>query len=276
MTLGEVLRRSADYLAEREVETPRLDAELLLGKALGYSRLQLYLEHDRPLAKAELDACRELVARRGRREPAAYILGEWGFRRLTLTTDRRALIPRPETEMLVERCLELLAGAERPRILDVGTGSGAIALALADELPEAAVTAVDLSAEALALAAENAERNGLSGKVELLRRDFRAGLPPGPFDLVVSNPPYVSPAELEGLEPELRHEPRKALVGEGGHEAVAIAAREALAPGAPLVFEVGDGQAASVAELLTKLGYSEVRISRDLAGRERVVEGRRT
>jgi release factor glutamine methyltransferase len=274
MTIGEVLKRSTDYLAEREIETPRLDAELLLGKALGCSRLQLYLDHDRPLEPVELDACRELVARRGRREPAAYILGEWGFRRLTLATDRRALIPRAETEIVVERCLELLGGTERPRVLDVGTGSGAIALALADELREAAVTALDRSADALALAAENAARNGLS--IELVQGDFTEALPPGPFDLVVSNPPYVADDELEAAEPEVRNwEPRGALAG-GIAEAEAIAekARDVLRPGGWLVLEVAEKRADETTAALRARGYSGVEVAPDLAGRPRVVAGR--
>ena len=188
MTLGEVLRGATDYLAARGVENPRRDAELLLARALGLARIELYTAHDRPLTEAERSAARELVQRRGRREPLAYVLGDWDFRRLTLKTDRRALVPRPETELLVERCLELLDGAESPRVVDVGTGSGAIALAIAQERPDARVHATDISPEALGLAAENAEANGLS--VSFRQGDLLAGLE-GPFDLVVSNPPYV-------------------------------------------------------------------------------------
>ena len=162
----EVLRLSTEHLAAKGSETPRLDAERLLAKATGLERIELYMALDRPLTAAELDAARELVARRARREPLQYVLGEWGFRRLTLTVDRRALIPRPETEILVERALALLAGLDRPRVLDVGTGSGAIALAIADEHPGAVVTGLDSSADALALAAENVARTGLA--VELV------------------------------------------------------------------------------------------------------------
>ena len=143
MTVAEVLGASVDYLTRKGVDTPRLDAELLLAQALGVERIELYTQHDRPLNEAERAAARALVERRGRREPLAYVLGEWGFRRLTLHTDARALVPRPETEVVVERALAAIVGLERPRVVDVGTGSGAIALALAAEHPGAVVTATD-------------------------------------------------------------------------------------------------------------------------------------
>ena len=157
LTLGDVLRRATEHLGKTS-ETARLDAELLLAHSLGRERIELYTDFDRPLSDAELDGYRALVARRAHREPVAYILGEWGFRRLTLAVDRRALIPRPETEIVVERCLVRLRDVDAPRVLDVGTGTGAIALALADEHPGARVTAIDVSADALALARENVAR----------------------------------------------------------------------------------------------------------------------
>ena len=273
MTVAETLRRSTEFLERKGVPSPRVDAEHLVGKALGLTRLDLYLHYDRLLGEDELAAARELVARRGGREPLAYILGEWGFRRLTLRVDARALIPRPETEAVVERCLERLAGLVEPSVLDVGTGTGAIALAIADEHSGAQVTAIDASPEALALAAENAERCGL--RVELLERDLTAGLPGGPYDLVVSNPPYVEPGELLGLQPEVRDwEPREALVGDRMTEAVTRGAREVLRPGGWLVLEVADGSAEEVSASVSRLGFVAVSASRDLAGRERVVEGR--
>ena len=272
MTTREVLRRSTEHLAATGSETPRLDAELLVGHAIGHSRLELYLELDRPLTAAELDTARGLVARRARREPLQYVLGEWGFRRLTLAVDRRALIPRPETEILVERALTLLDGREAPRVLDVGTGTGAIALAVADELPGASVTGVDSSEDALALAAENVARTGLT--VALARCDLFQGLPAGPWDAVLSNPPYVALADLGGLQPEVRDwEPHGALVAEGAVKVVSRAAFQVLGPGGALVLEVGDGQAAAAAELLGALGYERVRVTPDLAGQDRVVEG---
>ena len=272
MSIGEVLHLATEHLAKTS-ETARLDAELLLAHALGRSRIELYTDFDRPLNETELAAYRERVARRSRREPVAYILGEWGFRRLTLTVDERALIPRPETEIVVERCLERLRGLESPTVLDVGTGTGAIALALADEHPGARVTAIDASAEALELAAENVERTGL--RIELARRDAADGLPDGPYDLVVSNPPYVRPEEIDSLDPEVRDwEPRAALVGVGVTEAIAGAATSALRPGGRLVLEVHENGADAVAELLGSLGYADVARFPDLTGRDRVVEGR--
>ena len=274
MTIAEVLRRSADHLAERGCETPRLDAELLLAHALGLSRVELYTAFERPLMDSELDAARALVRRRAGREPVQHILGEWGFRRLLLRVDRRALIPRPETEVVVERCLALLAGLERPRVLDVGTGGGAIALAIADEHPGARVTGIDVSSDALALARENAERTGLT--VELAEHDLFTGLPSGPWDLVVSNPPYVTPADAEALAPEVREwDPHVALFSDGALAAVSRGAISVLAHGGALVLEVGAGQAGSVADELYRLGFLDVAVTRDLAGRERVVEGRR-
>ncbi len=267
MTLAEVLRGATDYLAGRGIDTARVDAELLLARALGLTRIELYTLHDRPLTEPERAAARALVQRRGRREPLAYVLGDWDFRNLTLKTDARALVPRPETEIVVERCLALLVDVDAPRVVDVGTGSGAIALALKHERPDADVAATDSSADALALARENAEANGLD--VRLVAGDLLAGLD-GTFDLVVSNPPYVDAAELPGLQPELSFEPRAALVDEGQTARLAADARAVL--DGWLVLEVHENRAAAVAEELSSLGYGAISIRLDLAGRERAVE----
>ena len=273
LSLGDVLRRASEHLGKTS-ETGRLDAELLLAHTLGRERIELYTDFDRPLSSQELDAYREAVARRARHEPVAYILGEWGFRRLTLNVDRRALIPRPETEIVVERALSHLRGLDAPAVLDVGTGTGAIALAIADEQPGARVTAIDVSADALALARENAERTGLA--IELLEHDAARGLPGGPYDLVVSNPPYVEPTDLERLMPDVRdYEPHVALVGDRMPETIAAAALDVLRPGGYIVLEIGDGQALGTAATLAGLGYADVVTTPDLAGRDRVVEGRR-
>jgi len=271
-SVADALRRTAERLEAAGCGSPRLDAELLLAHVLGLSRAGLYGESRLTLSDEERAEFEPLVVRRERREPLAYVLGEWGFRRLTLKVDWRVLVPRSETEIVVERCLSLVAGLGEPHVLDVGTGSGAIALAIADEHPGAHVTAIDASEDALAVARENVERTGLP--VELVRWDLFDGLPEGPWDLVVSNPPYVRPDEIESLEPEVRDwEPRTALVGEGATAVVARSAREVLRPGGALVLEVADGAAAEVAALLRELGYRDVAVTPDLAARDRVVEG---
>ena len=228
---------------------------------LGVSRSRLYEGVD-----VDVRALEPLLRRREAREPLAYVLGEWGFRGLTLKTDRRGLVPRPETETLVERALDLVRDVAAPRVLDVGVGGGAIALAIKAEQPQAHVTGVDTSAEALELARENARALGLD--VELRDAGFEAAAEG--WDLVVANPPYIPQGALTSLQPELHWEPRDALVGNGFHEEIArIADTRAIA------FEVGDGQAHAVAATLAELGYHAITVTRDLGGTERVVEGRR-
>jgi len=208
-----------------------------------------------------------LLERRLQRGPLAYVLGEWGFRGLTLKTDARALVPRPETEVVVERALALIHGIGEPRVLDVGVGSGAIALSIAAEHPGAQVTGVDTSPAALELAAENAALLGL--EVEL-RRGGSESAGEG-WDLVVANPPYIPQAALRRPQAELLWEPREALVDVGLHDEIARAAVTRW-----LVFEVGDGQADDVAQTLGALSYADIRITNDLTGIARVVEGRRS
>jgi release factor glutamine methyltransferase len=270
VTIREAVREGAATLERAGVPTPEVDAEWLLAHVLGVRRSELHTA----TVDGELEEYGRLVERRAQREPLAYILGEWGFRRLTLSVDPRVLIPRPETEMVVERCLTMLEDVEGPVVLDVGVGSGAIALAIADERPDARVVGTDTSAAALEVADANRERAGLEDRVRLVHGELFAG-EGGPFDLVVSNPPYVAPDELLVLQPELRHEPAEALVGVGRHRTVAAAALEVLRPGDALVLEVGDGQACDVAPVLVALGYRDVRVTNDLAGMERIIEGRR-
>jgi release factor glutamine methyltransferase len=261
VTVAEALRLAEQRLAEAGVDTPRVDAEWLVAHVLGVSRTDVYALDEEQVP----DTFQVLLGRRCRREPLAYVLGEWGFRRLTLKTDARALVPRPETEVVVERCLALLRDEREPRVLDVGTGAGAIALAVADEHPGARVTGVDSSPAALELARENADRLGL--ELELREGTFEVAAEG--WDLVVSNPPYVLPEEWDTLQPEIRDwEPREALVGVGLHEQIARLARTRF-----LVLEVGECQAQDVAETLASVGYRDVQITPDLAGKPRVVEG---
>jgi release factor glutamine methyltransferase len=272
-TVGDVVRGTAARLDADGIVTARLDAELLVAHVLGISRSALAVERNRELSATERERVAQLAARRAAREPLQYIVGEWGFRRLTLTVDERALIPRPETETVVERCLALLEGRDAPRVLDVGTGSGAIALAIADEHPGARVTGIDVSAEALSLARENSARTGVA--IELLEIDLLSGLPGADWDLVVSNPPYVRPDEATGLAPEVvEWEPHVALFDAGHTETLVRAAAAVLATGGALVLESYDERARAVADLLSRAGFVDVAVTRDLAGRDRVVEGR--
>jgi release factor glutamine methyltransferase len=270
-SVREALDSATDALRAVGVESPRLDAEVLLGEATGRDRAQLASQPEADVPASAARRFGEMVRRRLRREPVAYILGRKGFRRLELAVDRRVLVPRPETELLVELALEL----EPRRVLDIGTGSGAIALAIAAELPGCKVTATDVSAAALEVARANTEGLDLSGRVEL-----RAGtLPPAGssgFDLVLANLPYVSEAEWDGLEPEVTEwEPRAALLGgPDGLDVLreTIPAAVGLAP--VLALEVGASQAGAVGELLESAGCEEVEGRTDLAGIERVVIGR--
>jgi release factor glutamine methyltransferase len=273
-TVGDVVRRAAARLDAEGIVSAGVDAELLVAHVLGVSRSALALERDREVTAAEAERVTELAARRATREPLQYIVGEWGFRRLTLIVDERALIPRPETEIVVERCLEVLKGIDAPRVLDVGTGSGAIALSIADEHPGARVTGIDVSADAIALAGENAVRTG--AEVVLLELDMLSGLPGADWDLVVSNPPYVRPDEEAALAPEVvEWEPHVALFDGGHTELLVREAARAVRAGGALVLETFDERAHAVAGLLEGAGFADVVVTRDLAGRQRVVEGRR-
>jgi len=271
---------SAGYLEDKGVESPRLDAEHLLAHALGVDRLQLYLQHDRPLTDEELAAFKPLLLRRGRREPLQYIVGSTGFRELELRTDRRGLVPRPETEVLVDHVLAWARATEGPaeRALDVGTGSGAIALSLVTEGPFRVVVASDVDAEALSLARDNARALGVEDRLEFRLGDgFEVAAEGERFDVVVSNPPYVAPEEAPGLAPEVReHEPARALYAEQGGLAVLLGLVQDgwryLRPEGLLALEVGAGQAGRVADAARSCGhYEAVRVEQDLNGRDRVV-----
>jgi len=238
--------------------------------------MRLYIEFERPVSETELGAVRELVRRRGRREPVQHILGFTDFCGLRLTTDRRALIPRPETELLVEIAASRCA-APPSSILDLGTGGGAIALALARAFPGARVTAVDASPEALLLAAENAQANGLEARVTFVESDWFERLPAGDsYDLVVSNPPYLSPEETAAAAPEVRdHEPAMALTAaDGGFadiERIVAGASAAVAPGGMLALETGVGHRARLEATIKRAGFARSEAFSDLAGRDRFV-----
>jgi len=260
--------------ASRDIETARLDAEILVAHALELERIKIYLDLERPLSKAELDMIRALVKRRRAYEPIAYIVGYRDFYKHRFEVNVSVLVPRPDTETLVEVALE--RAAHDARIVDLCTGSGCVAISIAAERPEATVQATDLSEEALAVAARNAEAIGV--KVEFVHGDLFAGLR-GPFDLVVANPPYLRPEEREELAPDVRdHEPGMALFagpdGTEWHAKIADECGSRLAAGGVLAMEVGYEQSTEVEELLRDRGYEAVGTTQDLGGVGRVVSGR--
>lgn len=271
-TIRELLAVSTEWLERRGVESPRLDAELLLGHALGESRLDLYLDLDRPLSDAERDLFRPLLARRGRHEPVAYILGEKEFYGLSMLVTPAVLVPRPETEILVDKALERLPLDTAGVVVDLCTGSGCVAIALAHERPGLRVIATDLSKEALEVAGENARRHGVEERVEL-----RAGDALDPVrdvkgaKLIVGNPPYIKPADEASLMPDVRdHEPHLALIGEnddglGVHRRVLEGARGLLADDGAVLLEAGYDQEEGL-RALPHPGLSAPEIYRDLAG----------
>jgi len=278
VSVREALDSAVDGLTAAGVEDPRLDAELLLGEAMGRERAALVADPSAEVPPAAARLFGEMVRRRVQREPVAYILGRKGFRRLELAVDSRVLVPRPETELLVELALEL-----RPeRVLDVGTGSGAIVLAVADELPDAEVVGTDTSPGALEVARTNADRLGLAERVR-----FTEGTLPDDadgFDLILANLPYVAERDWSSLQPEVtQYEPREALLaGPDGLDAyrslipecALLFSRYATQRKGALAVELGEGQAPAVAELMRSAGLVEVEVRPDLAGIERVVIGR--
>lgn len=267
-TVLELLRATTDYFTRHGVESPRLNAEHLIAHVLGKKRIELYMEFDRPLGERELAPLRELVRKRAAGVPLQHLLGTVEFHKRQFATDARALIPRPETELLMEHILkEPLPDA--PRILDVGTGSGVIALTLAAELPQATVVAVDVSPEALALAGENAARLGLTDRVQFAQSDLLESVE-GSFDLIVANLPYIPGGDIAALAREVQHDPRLALdggpVGTEIIDRLIAQARERLNPGGRLVLEIGHDQSEPLAAELSRQNYRDIRPVPDYQG----------
>jgi release factor glutamine methyltransferase len=278
-TVLELLRWTTQHFTERGIDTPRLDAECLLAHALGSDRLHLYLEFDKPVVERERAVFRSLVRARAReRVPVAQLTGQREFWSLPLAISQHVLIPRPDTETLVAAALDLLPDPTAPaRVLDLGTGSGAVALAIAHERPAATVFATDRSREALKVAQQNAEALGMASRIHFLRGDWVGPLC-GAFDCVFANPPYLADAERSALAPELAHEPAAALfAGPTGLEALEWLCRNVpslLAERGALAFELAPGQVEPVAAWLAEAGLATA-VHRDLAGRARVVSGHR-
>jgi release factor glutamine methyltransferase len=274
--LLEVLRGTERYLADRGVENPRLNAEHLLAHALGLKRMELYLQFDRGLTETERAPLRDLVKRRGAREPLQHVLGTAEFHGRIFTSDKRALIPRPETEQLVELALELAKAHPTPTLLDIGTGSGVIAITLALELPSATIHATDLSPDALALAAENADRHQLTDLLVFHQTDL---LPPDDtqFDLIIANLPYIPADDIATLSPEVRHDPLTAL--DGGADGLDLIRRlidtapDRLASGGALLLEIGAGQADAVNALLSARKFRDISLRPDYSNIPRFAVG---
>ena len=273
LTLREVKRKTEKFFSEKGIPNGKLDTDLILSHALNLKRLDLYLDLDRPIYEKELNHMREMVRRRALREPLQYILGESFFYNCSLRVDQRALIPRPETELLIEQVLPMLKDAEH--ILELGTGSGAIVLALAKAGVSAEITAVDRDTEALALAKSNADALALSDQITFLESDWLAAIPSEKrFDMILSNPPYLSQALYESAEPEVKDfEPKQALLSadEGMADLKKIMYQSFLflKPEGHLVFETGTDQHEALSKEAESIGYHDIRSTQDLNGYER-------
>lgn len=282
MTVLEGIQKSAEFLAKKAVESPRLQAELLLAHVLRLERMKLYLNFERALTPAEVDRLRELVRRRGQREPLQHIVGSTSFCGLEIAVNRHVLVPRPETELLAEAGWKFLStfNPQPSTALDFGTGSGCIAIALAAKTPGATIQALDNSPEALVVARQNAARHGVEHQIQFVSGDGFAALSAGSrFDLIISNPPYVPGAEIESLEPEVRdHDPRGAL--DGGPDGLdffrrfAAEAQPLLNPGGRLMLEFGDGQADAIQKIFETQNWIVEHVLPDYTQRPRILTAR--
>jgi len=278
----EVIQRSATFLGKRGVDSPRLQIELLLAHVLSLPRLNLYLDFDRVLTGSQLDSVRELVRRRGEREPLQHLVGSTPFCGLEIRVNRHVLVPRPETELLAERAWEFLGGlsSSGPKAFDFGTGSGCVAIAMAVRCPAAEIYAVDISPDALVVARENARSRGVADRIRFDLGDGFASLPPGlAFDLIVANPPYIPGGEIDTLAPEVRdHDPREAL--DGGPDGLrffrrlAAESAERLRPAGMILMEFGDGQAEEIGSIFQQNNWVVENVEPDYSGRPRIFSAR--
>ena len=278
-TIMKILNWTKQYFEAKGVENPRLDAEVLLCAVLKCQRITLYVDFERPLSEEELATYREYVRRRGNFEPLAYILGERAFMRNTFKVNKATLVPRPETELLVEslvRIAPLLKREGDVKILDIGTGSGAIIVSLLDYLPNAKGVGVDISVDALIVAKENSEKIGVTGRIGFVRSDVFSKLPlEKKFDIIVSNPPYIPAGDIAGLDKDVQQEPRGALDGGADgldfYRRITAEAMGHMAEEGVLAFEIGIGQAAAVQQLCLDAGFVKTAVRKDYAGIERMV-----
>jgi release factor glutamine methyltransferase len=279
ITVLESINRSSEFLKNKGIESPRINAELLLAHILNCKRLNLYLAFDRPLTEEELEKYRSLLKRRINFEPLQYIIGKVEFYGIDFIVNSSVLIPRQETEILVETIIEQYKSNDSLKILDIGTGSGNIAVSLAKNLDKSSVMALDISEEALKTAKENALLNSVSDKIEFIKNDFlNEEFNNHDFDIVVSNPPYVSINEFETLRPELKtYEPKIALTdynsGLSFYKRISERSGSLLKQGGNLFFEVGIGQYSKVSEIMSDNGFQNIRVIKDYQNIERVISG---
>ena len=279
MTVLEAIQKSADFLGKKNVESPRLQTELLLAQLLKMPRMKLYLNFERVLLPTEIDSLRELVKRRGQREPLQHIVGSTSFCGFEISVNRNALVPRPETELLAELGWSFLATRHPPLVtaLDFGTGTGCIAIALAAKSPNAKIIALDISSEAIALAKENAARNSVAERIEFLQGDgFSALAKQERFDLIISNPPYIPSAEIETLQPEVRNfDPHAALDGGADgldfYRMLAVQAKPFLKTNGKIMLEFGDGQADSIKKIFDNEKWIVEAVKEDYSHRARIL-----
>jgi release factor glutamine methyltransferase len=280
ITVLEVIKLSTEYLQKKGVEAPRANAEILLAEILKCKRLELYLSFDKPLAENEVQIYREAIRKRGLRIPLQYIVGNVEFYGLKLIVNESVLIPRPETELLVEKIIKESDKSVSLKILDIGVGSGNISLSILKNLPNTNIVAIDISERALEVAKQNAELNSLLDRIELkhfdIMKDDLSSL--GKFDLIVSNPPYVSVNDFESLEPELKvHEPRIALTdnsnGISFYKNILEVSDQILNKPGKIYFELGMGQSMEVKNLFDQKGFSNITITKDYAGIDRIISG---
>lgn len=280
LTILNSIELSKEYLEKRNVESPRINAELLLAHILKCKRMDLYLKFDQPLKDDEVAEYRELIRRRGKREPVQYIIGSVEFYGLEFLVDRNVLIPRQETEHLVEEIINIYKSHEKVKIIDVGTGSGNIAVSLAINLPNANINGIDKSNKAIEIAKQNAEKNSVINNLSFEPIDFIsfANLKSNKFDVVVSNPPYISLEEYDGLETELRdYEPKDALTdhndGLSFYKLISEKSKNILRNNGKLFFEIGAGQSEKIKNIMTINGFGNISIVKDYQNIDRVIYG---
>jgi|ERR1035438_1338996 release factor glutamine methyltransferase len=282
ITVLESINLSSEYLKNKGIESPRINAELLLAHILNCKRLNLYLSFEKPLTEEEIDKYRELLRRRSKFEPLQYIIGKVEFYGIDFKVNPSVLIPRQETEILVDTIIGQYDKHDTLRMLDIGTGSGNIAVSLAKNLDNSFITALDISDEALKTANENASLHSVNDRTEFLRFDFlKEDFKRNEFDVVVSNPPYISVMEYEKLRPELKeYEPKVALTDYNSgflfYEIISTKSNNILKPGGKLFFEVGKGQFSKVTEIMKNNNYKNIIVTKDYLNIERVITGERS